>query len=128
MGEYTSIDKTGRTIYYNGDICTVGATEIIESVIEFNKLIKEEKRDEFITLNLTSNGGDMESAMMLYHFLSKNKVDVFTETYSSVWSSATLVFLAGKERRAESRGSTFLFHPTVGSAQARYPVDIKHML
>ncbi|MBB3609588.1 ATP-dependent Clp protease proteolytic subunit [Rhizobium sp. BK602] len=62
-----------------------------------------------IYLMINSIGGDIASAISLYHMLRDMDVTINTYAISNVESAAILLFLAGKERVA-NKESLFAFH------------------
>jgi len=63
-----------------------------------------------INLHLSSPGGELLAGFTAYHFLKSLPVPVYTHNLSNVESIATVIYLAGTDRRVNP-GSRFLLHP-----------------
>jgi len=67
-------------------------------------------RDEWITLELFSTGGDLVAGYALYDWLIANVPRLQTVGYGIVGSMAVAIFLTG-QWRAVSRNCEFILHP-----------------
>jgi ATP-dependent Clp protease protease subunit len=65
--------------------------------------------NEDITVNIQSNGGNIESGNTIIEMMLNSKCKIITKGYSSICSMAFLIFIAG-EKRIISRFSTIMFH------------------
>jgi ATP-dependent Clp protease protease subunit len=63
-----------------------------------------------INLHISSPGGELLAGFTAYHFLKSLPVPVYTHNLSNVESIATVIYLAGTDRRVNP-GSRFLLHP-----------------
>ncbi|WP_293797542.1 ATP-dependent Clp protease proteolytic subunit [uncultured Pantoea sp.] len=63
-----------------------------------------------INLHISSPGGELLAGFTAYHFLKSLPVPVHTHNLSNVESIATVIYLAGSDRRVNP-GSRFLIHP-----------------
>ncbi len=61
---------------------------------------------------LSSNGGDVDSAIRLYDFLKASQLEVETFGFGQVDSAANIIFLAGKRRFAIKNCRFFLHEGT----------------
>jgi len=67
---------------------------------------------ERVVLDLSSPGGRVESAMILYKEFLSSPFELVTHNVGEVASMGTIVFLAG-DRRLASPEATFLLHPII---------------
>jgi ATP-dependent protease ClpP protease subunit len=88
-------------------VITPGASEaLIEGVT-----VKAADGAARIVLDISSPGGDVEAAVQTYLRLSSLPVELVTHSSGEVSSMATVLYLAGQWRTANS-SAEFLFHPT----------------
>lgn len=76
-----------------------------------------------LKLILSSNGGDMDSAIRIYSFLKSLPIEVETIAFSQIDSAANILF-AGGEKRTAVKGCRFFFHE--GSFTIGNPTNTLH--
>lgn len=96
-----------KCIIYNGAITQVTGSKIIDA---FTKVINK-KSIEIIYFLLSSEGGDTNAGISLYHFLKGIPIKIIIHNTGAIDSIANIVFLAGEERYA-CDFSSFLLHGT----------------
>jgi ATP-dependent Clp protease protease subunit len=62
-----------------------------------------------LKLMLSSGGGDVDTAIRIYHYIKALPIEVETIGFSQIDSAANMVFLAGKKRTA-IKGCRFFLH------------------
>lgn len=82
----------------------------VKNFIEvLDKLCMEKPEAKYLTINISSPGGDVDVAIELFHFLRELDCKIQTINTSYVNSAAVIVYLAGDVRICHS-GSTFYIH------------------
>lgn len=76
-----------------------------------------------LKLILSSNGGDMDSAIRIYSFLKSIPIEVDTIAFSQIDSAANVIYVAGTKRIAV-KGCRFFFHE--GSFTIGTPTNTLH--
>lgn len=96
-------DNKLNKIYFLGDIS-------FNSISKMTKIIDSEKNIcKKIDLHITSNGGDCCAGLLGYDILKSSKIPIYTHCDGFVASSASILFLGGKQRFM-TKNSFMLIH------------------
>ena len=101
----TPAKKKAHYITYFGPIDS-GRVQALMGL--FSQIIAQHKPDE-IHFHLSSPGGEVMAGITFYNFLRSLPTKIIMHNIGSIDSIATVIFLAGEERRA-TKSSSFLFH------------------
>jgi len=86
--------------------------------INFCTQIFQQQRPDVLQINISSPGGNVAAGMILHNYLKSLPCKLVMHNIGSVDSIATIIFLAGEERRANPN-SSFLFHGIVTNFAAQ---------
>lgn len=91
-----------HNIYFRGDVNLTNIKILTRIVQEQNqKYINTNKKilnKNPIKLHITSHGGDVDAGLLAYDLIKLSRFPIYTFANSYVFSSATYIFLAGKQR------------------------------
>jgi ATP-dependent Clp protease protease subunit len=79
-----------------------------------------------ITLNISSNGGELEPAIAAYEYLKGRPINLTTHNFGNVDSSAVILFAAGTQRLCTPLGR-FVIHDPASVIQIPGEMDEAHL-
>ena len=108
------IDFQNRTIHIVGDITD---EQFKKLDIHMTELEKEGRGN--INIKICSEGGCPYAAAAMVGRIRQSSRKIVTYGYGNVWSSATLIFVCGDERRI-SKYCDFMYHESSYSVEGRH--------
>lgn len=101
-------DLENRTYWIDSEI-TDGLLELVQYIIRWNKEDKDKEDRIPIKIFINSLGGDLEVAKTLIEIFNLSKTPIYTYSFGSCASAASMIYLAGHKRYALPN-TTFVFH------------------
>ena len=114
-----STTPTEATVTFSTEL-TIATSEALLADVEGHA----EHGVEHIQLAMSTRGGEVASAMMLFEELIASPIKLVTYATGEVASSGILPFLAG-DRRCASPDATFLMHPFKIKANPEWPTAVE---
>lgn len=111
-------------MYYFDLTGEIAGNKIQELIHFFNSKIIDEQYVDTFTIFISSEGGDVDSAIRAYDFLKTIKNKVFVVGFGQIDSAAITIFLAG-DKRVVLPKTRFRFHePTYNIQQERSALSV----
>ena len=103
-------DLENRTYWIDSEI-TDGLLELVQYILRWNREDKDIPAEDRkpIKIFINSLGGDLEVAKTVIEIFNLSKTPVYTYSFGSCASAASMIFLSGHKRYALPH-TTFVFH------------------
>lgn len=101
---------------------SINSSSIKNFIDTLERLSSEHPDAKYLTINISSPGGDVDVAIEFFHFLRDLDCEIRTVNTSYVNSAAVIVYLAGDVRICHS-GSTFYVHSISKRLKGNYNIQ-----
>lgn len=110
-----------RIIKIRGEITEEAANDFADKLLELNM----ESEDEWITLLITSSGGEVNSGLMMYDAIVGSKAPVRAVCMGKAYSMGAVLFACAKERVMLPNSELMLHQPLLGGRVSGNASSIK---
>lgn len=120
---HVTIEKTDTMmveipLWLIGEVNDDSVKELIAQIDQINSSVKPENlKNTYITLNISSEGGDVYSGFALIDSIKNSQVMVHTHIASVAMSMAAAIFMAGTIRTCSKWAQMMIHHFSVGVAE-----------